>query len=229
MVIKPTYPLGPTDPIFGARLDDAAVETLAATIRAAPGPLRGAAPRPAVDGAGDRGGRAAAAAGGAAHLRRRRRRPTAIRRCRARWGWWAGSASRHLDRARRAQQGHLGHQRRRGQRVLAAAPDGGAGRADPRRRRSAEPRGRQLLLAGPLRRAGRGDRAPRAHHLPAARRAARCAVAGRRSGAAGRLAARSDHGGVGDRAGGVAAAGRGGRVRTGSCARRSSTSRSRDR
>jgi len=37
MVIKPTYPLGPTDPIFVARLDNAAVEILAATIRANPG------------------------------------------------------------------------------------------------------------------------------------------------------------------------------------------------
>jgi uncharacterized circularly permuted ATP-grasp superfamily protein/uncharacterized alpha-E superfamily protein len=37
MVIKPTYPLGPTDPIFVARLDNAAVETLAGTIRANPG------------------------------------------------------------------------------------------------------------------------------------------------------------------------------------------------
>jgi uncharacterized circularly permuted ATP-grasp superfamily protein/uncharacterized alpha-E superfamily protein len=36
MVVKPTYPLGPTDPIFGARLDRAAKETLAGTIRAAP-------------------------------------------------------------------------------------------------------------------------------------------------------------------------------------------------
>ncbi len=36
MVVKPTYPLGPTDPIFGARLDRAAAETLTATIRAAP-------------------------------------------------------------------------------------------------------------------------------------------------------------------------------------------------
>src|SRR5262249_44589383 len=37
MVIKPTYPLGPTDPIFGARLDKGATETLAATLRATPG------------------------------------------------------------------------------------------------------------------------------------------------------------------------------------------------
>ncbi len=37
MVIKPTYPLGPTDPIFGARLDHGAAETLAAAIRANPG------------------------------------------------------------------------------------------------------------------------------------------------------------------------------------------------
>jgi uncharacterized circularly permuted ATP-grasp superfamily protein/uncharacterized alpha-E superfamily protein len=36
MVVKPTYPLGPTDPIFGARLDRAAAATLAATIRATP-------------------------------------------------------------------------------------------------------------------------------------------------------------------------------------------------
>jgi uncharacterized circularly permuted ATP-grasp superfamily protein/uncharacterized alpha-E superfamily protein len=36
MVVKPTYPLGPTDPIFGARLDRAAKQTLAGTIRAAP-------------------------------------------------------------------------------------------------------------------------------------------------------------------------------------------------
>jgi uncharacterized circularly permuted ATP-grasp superfamily protein/uncharacterized alpha-E superfamily protein len=36
MVVKPTYPLGPTDPIFGARLDRAATETLEASIRAAP-------------------------------------------------------------------------------------------------------------------------------------------------------------------------------------------------
>lgn len=37
MVIKPAYPLGPTDPIFGARLDRAAAETLAGAIRAQPG------------------------------------------------------------------------------------------------------------------------------------------------------------------------------------------------
>lgn len=36
MVIKPTYPLGPTDPIFAGRLDRRATETLAATIRANP-------------------------------------------------------------------------------------------------------------------------------------------------------------------------------------------------
>jgi uncharacterized circularly permuted ATP-grasp superfamily protein/uncharacterized alpha-E superfamily protein len=36
MVIKPTYPLGPTDPIFGARLDRGAIDNLAASIRAAP-------------------------------------------------------------------------------------------------------------------------------------------------------------------------------------------------
>jgi uncharacterized circularly permuted ATP-grasp superfamily protein/uncharacterized alpha-E superfamily protein len=36
MVVKPTYPLGPTDPIFAQRLDRGALENLAATIRAAP-------------------------------------------------------------------------------------------------------------------------------------------------------------------------------------------------
>ncbi|HVY37666.1 MAG TPA: circularly permuted type 2 ATP-grasp protein [Polyangia bacterium] len=36
MVIKPAYPLGPTDPIFAGRLDTPAAETLAASIRAAP-------------------------------------------------------------------------------------------------------------------------------------------------------------------------------------------------
>jgi len=36
MVIKPAYPVGPTDPIFGARLDRAAAETLAEAIRAQP-------------------------------------------------------------------------------------------------------------------------------------------------------------------------------------------------
>ncbi len=37
MVIKPTYPLGPTDPIFAGRLDRGALDNLAATIQAAPG------------------------------------------------------------------------------------------------------------------------------------------------------------------------------------------------
>jgi uncharacterized circularly permuted ATP-grasp superfamily protein/uncharacterized alpha-E superfamily protein len=37
MVVKPTYPLGPTDPIFAARLDRGALENLAGTIREAPG------------------------------------------------------------------------------------------------------------------------------------------------------------------------------------------------
>ncbi len=37
MVIKPAYPLGPTDPIFAGRLDRAALGTLADAIRAAPG------------------------------------------------------------------------------------------------------------------------------------------------------------------------------------------------
>jgi uncharacterized circularly permuted ATP-grasp superfamily protein/uncharacterized alpha-E superfamily protein len=36
MVVKPTYPLGPTDPIFAGRLDRGALDNLAATIRAAP-------------------------------------------------------------------------------------------------------------------------------------------------------------------------------------------------
>jgi uncharacterized circularly permuted ATP-grasp superfamily protein/uncharacterized alpha-E superfamily protein len=36
MVVKPTYPLGPTDPIFARRLDRGALENLATTIRAAP-------------------------------------------------------------------------------------------------------------------------------------------------------------------------------------------------
>jgi uncharacterized circularly permuted ATP-grasp superfamily protein/uncharacterized alpha-E superfamily protein len=36
MVVKPTYPLGPTDPIFAARLDRGALDNLAATIREAP-------------------------------------------------------------------------------------------------------------------------------------------------------------------------------------------------
>jgi uncharacterized circularly permuted ATP-grasp superfamily protein/uncharacterized alpha-E superfamily protein len=37
MVLKPTYPLGPTDPVFAGRLDRGALDTLIATIRAAPG------------------------------------------------------------------------------------------------------------------------------------------------------------------------------------------------
>ena len=160
MVIKPTYPLGPTDPIFGARLDRAAAETLAATIRATPaGSWRSdmCPPRRCRY----RRGRAAAAAGGAAQLRRRRRRE----------GYQAMPGGAGAGGRRR----RGGISIARGARskdtwvisdgavseFIAAAPDGGAGRADPRRRRSAEPRGRQLLLARPLRRAGRGDRAPR--------------------------------------------------------------------
>ncbi|HSS40902.1 MAG TPA: circularly permuted type 2 ATP-grasp protein, partial [Polyangia bacterium] len=55
MVIKPAYPLGPTDPIFAGRLDRAAADTLAASIRAAPARFvaqRHAAPStvPVIDG-----------------------------------------------------------------------------------------------------------------------------------------------------------------------------------
>jgi uncharacterized circularly permuted ATP-grasp superfamily protein/uncharacterized alpha-E superfamily protein len=41
MVIKPAYPLGPTDPIFGGRLDQAALKALTDTIRATPGQFVG--------------------------------------------------------------------------------------------------------------------------------------------------------------------------------------------
>ena len=148
-------------------------------IRANARSLRRPAPHAPVDGAGDRRGRAAAPAARAAHLRGRRRRdgyqamPGAL--------GLVGGVGRdgHLHRPRRAQQGHLGHQRRRGQRVLSAPTAGAADRAHPRRRRSAEPGGGQLLLAGALRRAGRGDRAPGAHHLPAARRSRAARVRGR--------------------------------------------------
>jgi uncharacterized circularly permuted ATP-grasp superfamily protein/uncharacterized alpha-E superfamily protein len=37
MVIKPAYPMGPTDPVFGARLDTAETENLIAKLRASPG------------------------------------------------------------------------------------------------------------------------------------------------------------------------------------------------
>ena len=99
--------------------------------------LRGATARDAVDGARDRGGRADAAIAGAARVRGRRR----CRRLRDDAGRAGGRGrgrrrDRHLDRPRRAQQGHLGHQRGRGERVLAAAAASAAGGADPGRRRS---------------------------------------------------------------------------------------------
>ncbi|HXJ18796.1 MAG TPA: circularly permuted type 2 ATP-grasp protein [Polyangia bacterium] len=41
MVIKPAFPLGPTDPIFGGRLDQAALQALTDRIRATPGQFVG--------------------------------------------------------------------------------------------------------------------------------------------------------------------------------------------
>ena len=76
MVIKPAYPARrPTEPIFGGpAATTRRLAKLIAAMRAAPDPVRRPAAGDAVDGAGDRGGRAAPALAGAARLRRRRRR-----------------------------------------------------------------------------------------------------------------------------------------------------------
>ncbi len=208
MVIKPAYPLGPTDPIFAGRLDRAAADTLAASIRATPARFvaqRHAAPStvPVIDGDALRPRPVvlrcfvvADPAGGYQAM------PGAL-------ALVGGADEADISIARgRAQQGHLGHQRRRRQRVLAAARLARADRAHARRRRSAEPRGGQLLLAGALRGTGRVDRAPRADHLRAAGGAARSPIGGRFPGAAGGGAGGADDGRLGRRADRAAAAGR---------------------
>ena len=121
MVIKPAYP--------GAAGHPAGAGGVAgdwrADLRRAPGQrrvreagrgdarrprtFRGAAAGDAVDRAGDRGRRAEAAVAGAARVRRRRRRRRLRDHARrAGGGGRRGRRDRHLDRAGRAQQGHLG-------------------------------------------------------------------------------------------------------------------------
>ena len=172
MVIKPAYPPGPgqsTTRSFGDRAGRAG-RRQAGRRRCARRPARYVAQRRvrAVDGAGDRRRRAARRGRWCCATSSSPTASTATRRCRARCRSWRGSADEidiSIARGARSKDTWVISDGAVSEFSL-LPPAGAAGRADPRRRRSAEPRGRQLLLAraatpsGPRRsRAWRGSSA----------------------------------------------------------------------